>query len=911
MNRFLLTALVAMAAAAGCIAPPQERHGAVLAVLEGTIDPELGLVELRPVFDDPRIVSAAEIRQELAVVPEDRNGSIGTAAVANSVEFVVECNGVPLVSCPAPFQPPTARVNGCGNVDSFEMDVTLRSFVASGLAVSHIELESITNIDVPANVNSVCNSERESVNVVDDVGAQLPANVGLFRYGHLVANPSTTSAPTLAADVARWKFRNPGGRFRFRAVAWGQSCGTGPCDPGSVRVAWGAESNSSTAPVASVVPGNGAVIVAGGLAYLGPRTGSFARIGAPAAVDSGESRASRPFEGGDVNAIVGDGTGGAFVGGTFTTINGVGSNGLVHVLADGNIDAGFNVAVGGGVVSALAFDGTRLYVGGTFATLGGVSSPRLASVSPAGVVDASFAANAAVTGASVDAIAIEGVAVIVGGAFTAAGGAAASNLALLSTAGVANAAFAAAIAPNNRVRALETAPGVVYFGGLFNSVSGSARGFAAAATLSPPTLLAFNPNPNGEVRALQLDNANRLFVGGAFTRLQNTANRIAVVDATSGVRDRSFQPADQALQAPVLALAFVAPVILVGGQTNSRATAFNTVDGSNGGWPVAVGPNNTATRSASEVRAIAVEGDTVFLGGAFRSAGGVARAGIGSIDLVTGEATAFAPGTSLRVEAVTEVGANVAFVQTAGATRQLLLVDAAGAVQSGFPIAMNGAVFSLVADDDGVIYIAGSFTNVGGIAQAALAAVNSDGSPASWAPVVPAGQIARTVAIFRDEVYAGGSFTSINGNAAFGQLAAISRASTGAATPRRGWRTNAGQTVFAISPGRDQLVVVGNFATLDGLARSRVAAVDGNSVTGFAPAANGTVTGVAVAGNNVSFAGNITSLAGSACSGSCVQSLNGPAFGSFDAQAPGAVTVAVAGGLMVSGGTSLTVRFAD
>ena len=67
--------------------------------------------------------------------------------------------------------------------------------------------------------------------------------------------------------------------------------------------------------------------------------------------------------GGAVQAAIADGAGGWYIGGTFTSVGGVGRPGLAHLLADGTLDTAF-VSPPLGQVRSLALDGGRLYVGG-------------------------------------------------------------------------------------------------------------------------------------------------------------------------------------------------------------------------------------------------------------------------------------------------------------------------------------------------------------------------------------------------------------------------------------------------------------------------------------------------------------------------------------------------------------------
>lgn len=83
-----------------------------------------------------------------------------------------------------------------------------------------------------------------------------------------------------------------------------------------------------------------------------------------------------------------------FLGGTFTTVNGVARNRLASVrTSDGSLDTAF-VANANAYVIALAATSDALYVGGDFTTLKNTTQTRMAKVDPAtGAVDTGFVAS--------------------------------------------------------------------------------------------------------------------------------------------------------------------------------------------------------------------------------------------------------------------------------------------------------------------------------------------------------------------------------------------------------------------------------------------------------------------------------------------------------------------------------------
>lgn len=119
-----------------------------------------------------------------------------------------------------------------------------------------------------------------------------------------------------------------------------------------------------------------------------------------------------------------------------------------------------------GSVEAMATDGSSIFLGGSFTTINGLSRPRLAAVDTAGTV-LPWATRASGT---VQALHLRGTTLYVGGAFTMLGGQARGHLGAVTTSGD----LLGWTAPtNDRVKAITTtAIGDVVIGGFFNLVNG-------------------------------------------------------------------------------------------------------------------------------------------------------------------------------------------------------------------------------------------------------------------------------------------------------------------------------------------------------------------------------------------------------------------------------------------------------
>ena len=265
---------------------------------------------------------------------------------------------------------------------------------------------------------------------------------------------------------------------------------------------------------------------------------------------------------------------------------------------------------------------------------------------------------------------------------------------------------------NNDVSALAVSSGgsVVAAGGSFSSLGGQPRSNVAALDASDGTLTAWNPNANSNVNALAVQGST-VYIGGAFDG----------PDAINGAVERE------------------------------HAAAVDATTGLVTGWD----PQPSAT-----VRALAVAGSTVYLGGDFDGAdginGSIARNGAAAVDATTGVATPWNPNVSNTVNT----------------------------------LALSGST----------VYLGGNFTGAnsinGTLERNRLAAVDATtGLASGWNP--NANSNVNALSVSGSTVYIGGDFDgadAINGSVAREHAAAVD-ATTGVAT---GWDPNPKSEVFAL-----------------------------------------------------------------------------------------------------------------
>ncbi len=167
--------------------------------------------------------------------------------------------------------------------------------------------------------------------------------------------------------------------------------------------------------------------------------------------------------------------------GAFTTYNGTTVPGLARLGADGTVDASFRPGIGltansSGYALAL-LPGGRIFVGGGFTSYNGIARNRAAVVLANGALDTAWDPGSGASAAIYAAVAQSDGRVVIGGAFTSYNGTTANRIARLSTTGALDGGFAAGTAgANGTVLAVALRPNQqVVVGGSFGTMHGSNR----------------------------------------------------------------------------------------------------------------------------------------------------------------------------------------------------------------------------------------------------------------------------------------------------------------------------------------------------------------------------------------------------------------------------------------------------
>jgi hypothetical protein len=647
-------------------------------------------------------------------------------------------------------------------------------------------------------------------------------------------------------------------------------------------------------PVNAILATNNTVYIGGDFSYVGPHTGPIALFDQAA----GGLQAAPPRINGTagvngvVKAVVPDGSGGWYIGGTFTGIGTLAVTNVAHLKPDLTPDAGWNAKLVGSTVNALALDSGRLYIGGSFSKINGQTlSGGLAGVNAASPVvnwDPQLSGT-------VNAMQVVGGLVYVGGNFYSVGSSNVQNLAAIST----STALANSFNPSTvdaQVLALFVTATNIYVGGQFTTIGTKSRNRLAALDLNIGVANSWNPNPSGIVRALFVTSSNA-FVGGDFTSIAVTSrNGFASISPTGTV---SVQPLNLQLQGPttvnlVRSILLQGNSLYVGGQfTNALGAAHFLIVGVDvtTGLPVPtpLGTDFNGTAGAAYgANALASANGNVLVGGDFQSLGGVARQRAAALSVTTGAALPWAPGFDGPVMSMA-FGTNRiyfggSFSNYFNTTNQLVTSRVGFGLGAVDPVSGNPVSFSFIgttnafgtvsinalAVSSNAVYAGGAFTIAQSQPRRFLCAVDpATGSLISgFNANLGGGSVGvSSLVLAGTNLYVGGDFTTVN-SLAIPRLSAVSPV-TGA---NINWIPTPNQAITAMAASTDTLYVGGAFTTINlngsgalplnyfaafSLADNSLEQMDAALVSGSAVAGIGaTTTAIYVGGTFAAIGGN-------------------------------------------------------
>ena len=348
-----------------------------------------------------------------------------------------------------------------------------------------------------------------------------------------------------------------------------------------------------------------------------------------------------------------------------------------------NNNAGLNInwhPVPSGSVQSLAAAGSTVYIG-SGAFIDGLPQPAIIGVDATNFPSngtPSFAPalgrgrQALPSGQStgVRALATNGSDVVAGGTFTNVGGVDRRNLAEIDLVTGQPTAFnppmRGTFSALTSVNALAmTDDGLLWAGGDFLTEGPNPRSQLAAFDRASGALASFHRDPNGTggVSALAAS-ASTVFAGGSFTSVGGVPRRNLAAFRHVPGEDGTVLPFDPDVNGPVRALALTGSTLYLGGQFSNingalaallkprnNLAAVDTTTGLGLPWD----PN-----ADGQVNALAIAGDTVFAGGDFATVNGSsARQRLAAFDNGNGTARAWAPSPDASVRALAVHGPTV------------------------------------------------------------------------------------------------------------------------------------------------------------------------------------------------------------------------------------------------------------
>lgn len=293
---------------------------------------------------------------------------------------------------------------------------------------------------------------------------------------------------------------------------------------------------------------------------------------------------------------------------------------------------------------------------------------------------------------------------------------------------------------NNNVKFIGHANNKIFVGGDFGSIPAASRNAIAAIDLTTNQLLDFRLPITGfaSVNAIRFHNG-LMYIGGNFTLNDNGQVRqgLAAFDPATGAlaawkpRIASGEVYSMAVHGNSMIVGGTFTSVLESGGTSAvTAQRLVSLDLSTGTVNWQGGLNNT-------VHAVAVKGDSVYVGGRFFVNGGVSR--LAAYHATTGAMLNWYPKANDHVFDLVIHGDTVfiggVFTQVTNVNRaRLAMINAVTAAVGGVVGSTNSTVNNLEIFDN-QLYIGGAFFNVNGQTRKGVARLNlGDLSLSAWSP---------------------------------------------------------------------------------------------------------------------------------------------------------------------------------
>ncbi|MFZ5554686.1 MAG: T9SS type A sorting domain-containing protein [Bacteroidota bacterium] len=526
---------------------------------------------------------------------------------------------------------------------------------------------------------------------------------------------------------------------------------------------------------------------------------------------------------------------GWILGGTFNSFNGTGNAYLVHIDTLGNII--YDMPVVSGSVFSLCISGDTLFLGGDFFNVNGQSRSKIAAwkLSTGTLLPMNYN-----VGDRVNSIIPNGNKLLIGGRFTMIGATVRWRLAELNR----NTNSITTWNPNSdgEVYSMHKRGDSLYVCGGFNNIGGQSRFKLAAVSVSSGTVLGWNPVINNYMSSIYAKDSVLILCGG-FTQVNGIPkNYLAAVKFSDGSLVSSWGPALNGFVSGVME--YNDKMFLTGGFTSINSISRRYVGLIDKNTCSTITNFNIITTGTGIPKNVCVAYNRLAFYGTHLGMGGYYCNNFAAIDLNTGKGKQnFIPVISGDVQTILLdsgklfIGGNIGAVN--GFPRGLVAcLDTSGALLPWNPNVFGGmgAYVRTLEKTGDTIFIGGNYSQIGGISRPNLGAVNSNtGSLFSWNP--SPNYAVYSIKNYNNKLYVAGVFTSISSTStrkiACYNLPALTITSFNP-TPGSSTFSN---NIFTMEIRNNKIYVGGNFTTLGGLSRNRLAQIDipSGSVTSWNP----------------------------------------------------------------------------
>lgn len=277
----------------------------------------------------------------------------------------------------------------------------------------------------------------------------------------------------------------------------------------------------------AVLPDNRTIIAGAFDSYNGYKRKSIALLQTNGALDTTfePNQGVDPLIGEFINCVTYTGNTNFLIAGEFTSYNGAVAPRIARLRPSGTLDTTFTPGTGPNdtVWAMLQQTNGKILIGGQFTQFNGTNRNYIARLNTNGTIDSTFICTN-LTG-RVDAIAVQGTNIYVGGEFTVTGKLY-RNIARLSTNGLLDTSFDPGVGPNSAVYALAVQTnGQVVLGGAFTEVNGTGLNYLARLNKDGSVdtdNFFFGRGADDVVWTINPQSDGTLYIGGQFTTINGT-----------------------------------------------------------------------------------------------------------------------------------------------------------------------------------------------------------------------------------------------------------------------------------------------------------------------------------------------------------------------------------------------------